>query len=108
MRSELGLGLRSDRGRLVKGRVVTLSGRLSGAGASAAGAPVSIESIVDGRWQPVGAARVRADGRYAWSYRFVHLKRDTIFSFRAVVQRAPGWPWATVRSGPIKVRVDVP
>jgi len=69
---------------------------------------VTIESIVNGRWLPVGSVKARAGGTYAWRYRFVHLARDTIFSFRAVVERAPGWPWASERSGRIKVRVDVP
>jgi hypothetical protein len=108
VRSPIALHLRSNRGRLVKGRVVELRGRLSGAGPSAHGAVVVIESIVDGRWQPVGSARAGASGRYVWRYRFVHLRRDTIFSFRAVVVRQPGWPWASPHSSTVKVRVDVP
>lgn len=108
VRTRLALALGSSRGRLVKGRLLTLSGRLRGAGPSAAGTVVAIESIVNGRWQPVGATHVRADGRYRWSYRFVHLQRDTIFSFRAVVERSPGWPWFSQRSAAVRVRVDVP
>lgn len=108
VRSDLAVTLASNRGRLVKGRLLTLHGKLRGAGASARGAVVTIESIVNGSWLPVGSARAKADGTYTWRYRFVHLARDTIFSFRAVVERAPGWPWATERSGRIKVRVDVP
>jgi len=57
---------------------------------------------------PSAFARAEPTGTFAWRYRFVHLARDTIFSFRAVVERAPGWPWASERSGRIKVRVDVP
>jgi hypothetical protein len=108
VRAKLAVRLSSSRGRLVKGRILTLHGRLRGAGASARGAVVTIESIVNGRWLPVGSARAKADGTYAWRYRFVHLARDTIFSFRAVVERAPGWPWASRRSARLKVRVDVP
>lgn len=108
VRTRLALGVASSRGRLVKGRVLTLRGRLRGAGVSAQGTVVTIESIVNGRWQPVGRARAKADGTYSWSYRFVHLARDTIFSFRTVVARGPGWPWASERSAPLKVRVDVP
>jgi hypothetical protein len=108
VRTRLGLAVASSRGRLVKGRVLTLRGKLRGAGPSARGAMVTIESIVNGGWQPVGSVRAKPNGRYAWSYRFVHLARDTIFNFRAVVERAPGWPWASERSGPLKVRVDVP
>ena len=108
VRADLKLRLASSRGRIVKGRVLTLRGRLRGAGASARGTVVTIESIVNRRWLPVGSARARADGAYAWRYRFVHLARDTIFSFRAVVERAPGWPWPSERSASLKVRVDVP
>ena len=108
VRANLRLGLASSRGRIVKGRVLTLHGRLRGAGVSARGAVVTIESIVNGRWQPVGSARATARGTYAWRYRFVHLARDTIFSFRSVVERAPGWPWPSERSAARKVRVDVP
>jgi len=108
VRSNLAVTLASSRGRLVKGRVLTLHGKLRGAGASARGTVVTIESIVNGSWLPVGSARAKANGTFAWRYRFVHLARDTIFSFRAVVERAPGWPWASERSGRIKVRVDVP
>ncbi len=108
VRARLGVSLSSSRGRIVKGRILTLHGKLRGAGMSARGAVVTIESIVNGRWQPVGAARAKADGSYAWRYRFVHLARDTIFSFRAVIARAPGWPWASERSARLKVRVDVP
>jgi hypothetical protein len=108
VRANLRLSLSSSRGRTVKGRILTLHGKLRGAGASARGTVVTVESIVNGRWLPVGSARAKADGTYAWRYRFVHLARDTIFSFRAVVERAPGWPWASERSGRLKVRVDVP
>jgi hypothetical protein len=108
VRANLALQLRSSRGRIVKGRLLTLHGKLRGAGASARGTVVTIESIVNGEWLPVGSAKAKADGTYAWRYRFVHLARDTIFSFRAVVERAPGWPWPSERSAKIKVRVDVP
>jgi hypothetical protein len=108
VRTRLAVRLSSSRGRLIKGRILTLRGRLRGAGASARGAVVTIESIVNRRWLPVGSVKARAGGTYAWRYRFVHLARDTIFSFRAVVERAPGWPWASERSARVKVRVDVP
>jgi hypothetical protein len=108
VRADLAVSLSSSRGRIVKGRILTLHGKLRGAGASANGTVVTIESIVNGRWLPVGSAKAKSDGTFAWRYRFVHLARDTIFSFRATVERAPGWPWASERSGRIKVRVDVP
>ena len=97
--------VKSSKGRLVKGRLLTLRGRLLGAGASAKGTLVTIQSIVNGAWAPVGTARAKADGSYTWRYRFVHLQQDTIFRFRAVVERGPGWPWASEHSSSLKVRV---
>jgi len=94
--------------RVVKGRLLRLRGRLRGAGPSADGALVQIQAIVNGRWAPVGRARANRDGSYRWRYRFVHLTRDTVFNFRAVVEHVPGWPWPTVRSPRTTVRVDVP
>ena len=106
-RTRVALTARPARGRLVKGRTLTLSGVLRGAAAAAKGAPVRIESIVNGRWTTVGAVKTRAGGRYQWRYRFVHLTRNTTFSFRAVVDSAPAWPWARVRSRAVRVDVDV-
>jgi hypothetical protein len=108
VRSRLALRLASSKRLLIKGRSMTLRGRLAGAGASAKGALVQIEAIVNGRWSPVGRARARGDGSFRWRYRFVHLSRDTIFTFRAVVERVPGWSWPTERSGGLGVRVNVP
>jgi hypothetical protein len=107
VRTRLSLTAAPDRGWLLKGRSLTLSGRLRGAGASGRGAIVRVESIVNRRWTPVGVARAGADGRYRWRYRFVHLTRDTAFSFRAVVEQTPGWPWPSVRSARMRVNVDI-
>jgi hypothetical protein len=108
VRTNLSVVVKASKGRLVKGRLLTLQGSLRGAGASAKGTLVTIESIVNGKWAPVGSARAKAGGAYSWRYRFVHLQQDTIFRFRAVVERGPGWPWASEHSSPLRVRVDVP
>jgi hypothetical protein len=108
LRTRLALRAAPSRGRLVKGRRLTLRGRLGGAGPSTRGALVQIQAVVNGAWTPVGRARARRDGGFAWRYRFVHLSRDTVFAFRAVVEHVPGWPWPTVRSPRVAVRVDVP
>lgn len=107
VRTRLALSVSRSERLLVKGRRLTLRGRLRGAGPSARGALVQIQAIVNGRWAPVGTARARADGAYAWRYRFVRLSRDTIFSFRAVVDRVPGWPWPPERSRRVIVLVDI-
>jgi hypothetical protein len=107
LRTRLSLTASATPSSLVKGRTLTMSGRLRGAGPSARGAPIRIEAIVNGHWSPVGAARADADGRYTWRYRFVNLTRNTTFSFRAAIERSPGWPWASVRTGRVRVLVDV-
>jgi hypothetical protein len=108
VRTRLSLRAAPTRRLLVKGRVLVMRGRLTGAGRSAAGTLVHVQSIVNGEWTPVGVVRARANGTYRWRYRFVHLTRDTIFPFRTVIERAPGWPWPTERSRTVRVRVDVP
>jgi hypothetical protein len=108
LRSRLSLRAAARPARLVRGRRLTLVGRLGGAGPSATGALVQIQAVVNGRWTPVGRARTGRDGAYRWRYRFVHLTRDTVFRFRPVVERVPGWPWPTVRGPATAVRVDVP
>ena len=107
VRTRLAMTLAASRAVLSKGEGLVLRGRLRGAGPSAAGAVVSIESIVNGKWAPVGVARAHAGGRWSWRYRFMHLRRDTIFAFRAVVRHAPGWPWPTKRTRHVDVRVNV-
>lgn len=107
VRTRLSLSVSRSERLLVKGRRLTLRGRLRGAGPSSRGALVQIQAIVNGRWVPVGTARARGDGAYAWHYRFVRLSRDTIFSFRAVVDRVPGWSWPTERSRQVVVLVDI-
>lgn len=108
LRTRLSLRAVAKRGSLVKGRRLTLRGRLGGAGPSAAGALVQIQAVVNGRWAPVGRARTGRHGAYRWRYRFVHLSRDTVFRFRPVVEHVPGWPWPTIRGPATAVRVDVP
>lgn len=107
VRTRASLSLARSRPRLRRGGAVVLQGRLRGAGAAARGAVVELQAIVSGRWRAVATVRAARDGRYRWRYRFRHVTRDTIFSFRALVRRTPGWPWPTLRSRRVHVRVDV-
>lgn len=100
------LTIARSRARLRRHGRLTLSGRLLGAGAAARGAVVEVQAIVSGRWRTVGTVTAARTGRWRWRYRFTRVTRDTIFTFRAVVQRHPGWPLPTQRSRPIRVRVD--
>lgn len=108
LRTRVVLSVAATPHHLHKGHVVTLRGRVRGAGAATRGALVHVQAIVDGRWAEVGLAKASAGGAYRWRYRFVHLRRDTAFSFRVVVEHASGWPWPTAHSRAIPVLVDVP
>jgi hypothetical protein len=105
VRTETAISFKTSKTKLKRGHKVTLSGALLGAGQSAGGTTASIQAIVRGKWRPVGAADVNDDGSFKWSYKFVALNRTTVFSFRAVVVRTPGWPWPTTISDRLKVKV---
>lgn len=106
VRERMALSIARSPARVGRGGEVVLSGRLTGAGPAAADAVVELQAIVNGRWRAVETVRTTRAGRYRWSYRFRYVTRDTIFSFRAVVRRTPGWPWPTVASRAVTVRVD--
>lgn len=106
VRTAASLSLTRSRARLRRGQTVALRGELRGVGAAALGAVVELQAIVSGDWRTVGTVRADARGRYAWRYRFVGVTRDTLFTFRALVRRTPGWPWPELRAGRVLVRVD--
>jgi hypothetical protein len=107
VRSRLGLRLRRKPARIRIGRKVRFSGQLTGAGPSAAGVPVEIQAKVARKWQTVATVRTRSRGKWNWVYRFRYVKRNAIFSFRAIVRAAPGWPWPSIKSPVRKVRIKV-
>jgi hypothetical protein len=107
VRTETAVSLKTSKKKLKRGRKVTLSGALLGAGRSAAGTTATIQAIVRGKWRPVGSATIGSAGQFKWTYKFVALHRPTLFSFRAVVVRTPGWPWPTTRSSRIHVKVTL-
>lgn len=106
VRERTALSIARSRARVARGGAVVLSGRLSGAGGAAGRAVVEVQAVVSGRWRAVETVRTTADGGYRWRYRFRYVTRDTVFSFRTLVRRTTGWPWPTLRSPTIRVRVD--
>lgn len=107
-RSRIALSLRPRPKRVRRGRVVRFRGRVTGVGAAAGGANLEIQAVAGGSWRTVANVRVRANGTFVWPYRFRFVERNALFSFRAVLRRTPGWPWATATGKRVKVRVDVP
>lgn len=107
VRSRLGLTLRPKPAKIRIGRKVRFKGRLTGAGPSAARVPIEIQAKTAGKWQSVATVRSRSGGNWNWTYRFRYVKRNAVFSFRAVVHDGPGWPWPLVKSPVRKVRIKV-
>jgi len=105
-RARITLRLKRRPARVRRGGTVRFTGRLAGGGAAARGANVEIQAIVSGRWRAIDNVRTRRGGKLRWTYRFRYVERDALFSFRAVVRRTLGWPWPTLKSKRIKVRVD--
>lgn len=105
--SRLGLTLKARPKKVRIKKKATFTGRLTGAGPSAAGTPVEIQAKVQGKWETVANVTANAAGSYKWTYRFRFVKRKAIFSFRALVRRVPGWPWPAVSSKTAKVRITM-
>jgi hypothetical protein len=105
VRSRLALTLKPRPKKVRIGHWVRFGGRLTGAGPSAKGLPVEVQAKMSGRWGTVGTVRAKANGNWVWSYRFRFVKRNALFSFRALVRDVPGWPWPTIKSPVRKVKI---
>lgn len=105
VREQLALSIKRSRARVPSRGRLRLSGRLSGAGAAAKGAPVEIDVRIGKRWRAVDVVETNSRGSYRWNYRFTRVTRSTRFNFRAVVRRNSSWPWPTETSKRVRVLV---
>lgn len=105
VRENLALSVKRSRARVRPRGRLRLSGRLTGAGNAARGAPVEIDVKIGRRWRAVDVVEANASGRYRWNYRFTRVTRATKFQFRAVVRRNSSWPWPTETSKRVRVLV---
>ncbi len=105
VRQQLRLSVKRSRSKLKRRGRLTISGRLTGAGAATNDAPVEINARVGRRWRAVGVVETNSRGVYKWRYRFVSVRRSKTFKFRALVRRSAAWPWPTEVGRTIKVRV---
>lgn len=108
LRSKLKLKFKAKPRRIRIGKAVKFTGKIVGGGPSVRGATTEIQAKAGGRWQTVANVSAKASGKFRWKYRFRHVERNAIFSFRALVRSNPGWPWPTVKSKKLKVRIRVP
>lgn len=105
VREKLSLSVKPSKRRVKPRGKLTLSGRLTGAGAARSGAPVEIDVKVNGRWRAVGVVETNGTGTYRWKYRFSRVKQPTRFIFRTQVRSNKAWPWPTRTSRTVKVLV---
>lgn len=108
VRSRISMRFRATPRKIQINRKVRFDGRVMGGGSTVRGANVEIQAIVDGRWQTVTNVSARSGGKFMWTYRFRHVERNALFSFRAIVRATPGWPWPTTKSKKMKVQIRVP
>ncbi len=108
VRSKLKVTFKAKPRRIKIGRPVRFTGTIVGGGSSVQGVSTEIQAISGGRWQTVANVSAGKNGRFSWKYRFRHVERNAIFTFRALVRANPGWPWSTVKSKKLKVRIRVP
>ncbi|HEY2638018.1 MAG TPA: hypothetical protein VGI54_11550, partial [Solirubrobacteraceae bacterium] len=85
------------------GRSITFTGRLRG-GPGQGGTLITLQET---RPRPLTFLTVHADrhGRFRASYRFRYTTRRSLFAFRALVQRQPGYPYLDGRSRALNVLV---
>lgn len=105
VRADLKLTVKRSRSRIKPGGLLTLRGKLGGAGSAADDAPVEIDVLIGKRWRAVGVVEANKRGRYKWRYRFTRVRQPTRFTFRAIVRRNKTWPWPTKKSKRVKVLV---
>jgi hypothetical protein len=91
---------------LRNGKTLTLAGTLGNAGDSARGKEVLVQAIVGDHWQTLDRIRADRRGRFAWRYRFQRTRIEALYSFRVVVaDDDERWPWASLTSRVLRVRV---
>lgn len=105
LRENLALTIRRSKARVKPRGLLTLSGKLSGAGSAAGGAPVEIDVKIGRSWRAVGVVETSSRGSWKWRYRFTRVSKPTRFYFRATVRKTTSWPWPTELSKQAKVLV---
>ena len=96
--------VKAHRERLRNGQTVRFAGRVAGAPRDARKV-VELQARVGRAWQTFGTARLRANGTFAYRYRFTRTSRPTAYVFRASVKAERGWPFLTGQSRTEKVSV---
>ena len=105
MATRAGVSMRAGRHSVLPGGRVVFRGRLKGGRLPRKGVLVSLQGHQRGfGWRTFKTVRAKR-GRFKGSYRFVRAGSGTTLRFRATVRQQAGYPWATGRSRPVRVRI---
>jgi hypothetical protein len=97
--------MRPNHRRRVNGESVRFHGRIKTGRIPQAGKIVEVQVWVRGRWRTFATTRAGQRGLWSYDYRFDGTRGNQTYRFRARVPRETGYPFATGRSGVVRVRV---
>jgi hypothetical protein len=98
--------IRSNHKRVVNGEAIRLHGRIRTGRIPARGKLVEVQVFTRGKWRTFATARAgHAHGTWSYNYRFDGTRGLQTYRFRARVPLEDGYPFATGRSGVVRVRV---
>jgi hypothetical protein len=97
--------MRPNHRRRVNGESVRFHGRIRTGRIPKDGKIVEVQVWVRGRWRTFATTRAGHKGSWAYDYRFDGTRGNQTYRFRAKVPRETGYPFATGRSGIVRVRV---
>jgi hypothetical protein len=97
--------MRPNHRRRVNGESVRFHGRIRTGRIPKDGKIVEVQVWVRGKWRTFATTRAGHKGSWAYDYRFDGTRGNQTYRFRAKVPRETGYPFATGRSGVVRVRV---
>jgi hypothetical protein len=97
--------MRPNHRRRVNGESVRFHGRIKTGRIPKGGKLIEVQVYVRGQWRTFATTRAGAHGTWSYDYRFDGTRGNQTYRFRARVPRETGYPFATGRSGVVRVRV---
>jgi hypothetical protein len=97
--------MRPNHRKRVNGESVRFHGRIKTGRIPQHGKLVEVQVWVRGKWRTFATTRAGHRGSWAYDYRFDGTRGNQTYRFRAKVPPETGYPFATGRSGVVRVRV---
>jgi hypothetical protein len=97
--------MRPNHRRRVNGESVRFHGRIKTGRIPGGGKIVELQVWIRGKWRTFDTTRASRRGLWSYDYRFDGTRGNQLYRFRARVPRETGYPFATGRSGVVRVQV---